>query len=438
MSIPYEELTLSDFEKLVSSTNSTILCGNGLSINFDNRLSMDNLGKSLYRAHCTWEKHSIYNVISNAAFEKKLLENYTGAKKIIKRVKNEEDLKGFFNSAILFSSQIIRDGILIKWLNNNGYNSPLVFGVSQIDILSELISEANTKGVFSVNYEYWSLVVYFILAVSKAPDNIYTLDKANYFVDAVLIGGLNNFLNTTDSASITGETIMNGVTIYLRFLFAINILLDGSSVYTTKLSNWDMWDISKIKDLFSKFDHLLTTNYDRVIENITGRTVRHLHGEYTEDENIVFNQSMSVMLNNSKFDLSTVILGDYFCGKTFLMNTAKKCAGSFPNSLVQYYTETIEDIIRAQKTKTFVLFGLRADNDFHIIRDLQVFMGLEKTQNAQIVYCYYGTDAKNGFLNIYDKCISYGSELNNFVRNNIKVSLIDTKEILAKHFVKLY
>ena len=54
MNVHYKELTLSEIEKLISDTNSSIICGNGFSINFDNRLSMNNLGKSLYRAHCTW------------------------------------------------------------------------------------------------------------------------------------------------------------------------------------------------------------------------------------------------------------------------------------------------------------------------------------------------------------------------------------------------
>jgi hypothetical protein len=72
MDIPYKELTLSEFEKLISDTKSSILCGNGLSINFDNRLSMNNLGKSLYNAHCTWKEHSNYKIISDAAFKEKI------------------------------------------------------------------------------------------------------------------------------------------------------------------------------------------------------------------------------------------------------------------------------------------------------------------------------------------------------------------------------
>lgn len=438
MGIPYKELTLSEFEKLISDTNSSILCGNGLSINFDNRLSMNNLGKSLYNAHCTWKAHSNYKIISNAAFKDGLKTNYSGAKKVINRIKSEEDLENFFKCAILFANQIIEDGNVVKWLNNNGFDSTLVFGVSQIDILHEIISQAKTKSVLCVNYEYWSLVVYFVLALDNAPDDVYVLDKTNIFVDAVLAGGQYAFTKQQlklSGASIIAETVINGIAIYLRFLFAINILINGSGVNVTEFSNWDKLNIQKIDELFSKFEHLLTTNYDLLIENITGRTVRHLHGEYSKNKNVVFYQSMSVLLGMCKFDLSTVILGEYFGGKTFFMNTAQGCAGKFPNYSVQFYSKILEDIIRKQKTKTFVLFGLCADNDYHIIRDLQVYMGLDKVQNAEIVFCYYDECAKNGFLDVYKKCITYSSELSDFVRNNIKLSLIDSKEILGKYFI---
>ncbi|WP_366924644.1 hypothetical protein MFMK1_001636 [Metallumcola ferriviriculae] len=438
MNGPYKELTLSVFEKLISDTDSSILCGNGFSINFDNRLSMNNLGKSLYRAHCTWKAHSNYKIISNAAFKDGLKTNYNGAKKIINRIKSEEDLESFFKYAITLACQIVDDGNVVKWLNDNGFNSNLVFGVSQIDILKEIISQSKTKSVLCVNYEYWSLVVYFVLALSNAPDDVYTLDKTNFFVEAVLTG--RQYSSTKQQSNLSGasmisETVINGVTIYLRFLFAINILIDGSGVNITGFSNWGRLNITKINELFSKFDHLLTTNYDLLIENITNRTVRHLHGEYSKNENVVFYQSMSVLLGMNKFDLSTIILGDYFGGKTFFITTAQGCAGKFPNSSVQFYSKILEDIIRKQKPKTIVLFGLCADNDYHIIRDLQVYMGLEKTQNAEIVFCYYDEYAKNGFLDVYEKCITYSSELSDFVRNNIKLSLIDSKERLGKYFI---
>jgi len=126
MDIPYEELTLSEFEKLISDTNSSVLCGNGLSINFDNRFLMNNLGKSLYNAHCTWKAHSNYKIISNAAFKDGLKTNYSGAKKIINGIKSEEDLENFFKYAISFVNRIVEDGNVVKWLNDNGFDSNLV------------------------------------------------------------------------------------------------------------------------------------------------------------------------------------------------------------------------------------------------------------------------------------------------------------------------
>lgn len=439
MSVDYKELALLDFEKLISDTNSSLLCGNGLSINFDNRLSMSSLGKSLYNAHCTWKAYSNYKIISNIAFRGGLRTNYYGAKRIINRIKNEEDLENFFNCANSFVSQIVEDGNVVNWLNDNGFNSKLVFGVSQMDILNEIISQSKKQGVLCVNYEYWSLVVYFVLALSNAPEDVYKFDSTNIFVESVLAGSQYSLTKNQielSGASIVSDTVINGVAIYLRFLFAINILIDGCGVNVTGFSNWNKLNISKINELLSKFDYLLTTNYDLILENITGRAVRHLHGQFSEKENVVFYQSLSVLAGMNKFDLSTVVVGDYFGGKTYFINTAQRCSGKFPNSSVEFYSEILEDIIRKQKTNTFVLFGLCSDNDYHIIRDLQVYMGLENTKNAEIVFCYFDKYAKDGFLDVYEKCITYSSELSDFVRNKIKLSLIDSKEILGKYFTR--
>ena len=391
---------------------------------------MNNLGKSLYNAHCTWKAHSNYKIISNAAFKDGLQTNYNGAKIIVNRLNSKEELENFFRCAISFARQIAEDDSVVKWINDNGFNSNLVFGVSKIDILYEIISQAKAKSDLCVNYEYWSLIFYFVLVINNIPGDIF-VDKRNIFVAAVLNGAQYSFIKQRlelSGSSITAETVINGVAIYLRFLFAINILMDGRGVNVTEFSNWNDLNILNINELFSAFDHLLTTNYDLLIEKITSRTVKHLHGEYSKNENVVFYQSMSLLLGMSKFDLSTVIIGDYFGGKTFFINTAQGCVDKFPNSSVQFYSKILEDVIRKQKTKTFVLFGLCADNDYHIIRDLQVYM------DTEIVFCYYDKYAKDGFLDVYQKCINYSSELSDFVRNNIKLSLIDFKEILGKYF----
>lgn len=433
-------MDLEEFEKLISETNSSILCGNGFSINFDDRLSMNNLGKSLYRAHCTWKAYSNYKITSKKDFKDGLKANYNSARKVINQINSENDLEEFFSCAIIFACQIIENDKVLMWLNDNNFNSNLKFGVSQTDILREIISQAKSKNILCVNYEYWSLIVYFVLALNNAPDDIYSLDRTNIFVDAVLKGGQYSYTKEKtelNSSSIISDTVINGVAIYLRFLFSINILIDGSSVNVNELKNWEKLNIKKINELFNKFNYLLTTNYDLLIEKITDRTVDHLHGKYSKDNHVVFYQTLNIFLGLNKYDLSTITVGDYFSEKTFFMNVAQLCSGKSPNSSVFYFRKIIEKIIQTQKAETIVLFGLCADNDYHIIRSLQIDMTSGSHKNANIVFCYYDEYAKNGFLEVFEKCITYSSNTNSSVRNNIKLFLIDSNKILNKYFINI-
>lgn len=436
MGINFNEIDLSEFEHLISKSNSAIICGNGLSINFDDRLSIQNLGKTLYHAHCTWKEHSSYKVTSNAIFRNGLKANYDSARKIINKISCEDDLRIFFQSALDLATQIVNSTDVLKWLDENRFVSKLVFGISQIDILREILSQAKDKDIFCVNYEYWSIMVYFVLVLDNAPASVFELDKSNIFIKAVIVGSQYEIADNKkdlNAATFISKTVINGVAIYLRFLFAINILIDGIGVNVTEMTRWNELNISNINKFFSLFNYLLTTNYDLLIEKITDRAVKHLHGKYSKIENVVLYQSLSVLLGMNKLDLSTIIVGDYFGGKTFLLTTAQECAGKAPNSVIQYSSTIIKDVIRIKKANTVVLFGLCADNDFHILRDLQVYMG-EEINNAHIVFCYYDKSAKQGFADAYEKCISYSNELNNCVENNICVSLMDSKKILNEFF----
>jgi len=73
------------------------------------------------------------------------------------------------------------------------------------------------------------------------------------------------------------------------------------------------------------------------------------------------------------------------------------CSGKFPNSSVQFYSKILEDIIRKQKIKTVVIFGLCADNDYHIIRDLQFYMGSEKHKMLKLYFATTMNTLKTDF-----------------------------------------
>jgi len=373
-------------------------------------------------------------VSSKASFQSKLNSNYIGAKKVLNKIKSHEDLEKFFMSAISFAKQLVENNNAIQWIINKNYNVNLVFGINQIDILKEIISQADSKNVLCINYEYWSIIVYFILIMEKAPNNIFVLDRNNIFISAVLAGNVFSILEERlDSSYFISQTVVNGLFIYLRFLFSINILIDGCGLDVTEFKYWDKLNKKKIKEFLMNFNYLITTNYDKIIEQITNRNVRHLHGEFSETSKIILYQSLSVNLYGKKIDLSSVILGDYFSGKTFFINTAQLSTKNYPNTPFYYYSEILKEINIKNNSNTIVIFGLCPDNDYHIIRDLQCNLGLK---SSQIIFCYFDDYAKYRFLEVYEKCIRYSEEFNIAVRNNINLSLINTQEILDKYFIK--
>lgn len=424
MGITYNTLGLRDFEGLAKNSNSTFLCGNGLSINFDDRLQMRNLGKSLYHAHCEWKRTAVYKVLSNQTFKDGLKSNYAGAKKIINRIKSESDLLAFFNSGISVVKTLIDNGTLTKWFDGEGYNKRLEFGASVVGTLRTLMNQAQTDGVASANYEYWSLVVYLVLALKKAPETIYKRDEHNMFENAVLEGSQYSYLTESTFSAIIDETVINGVFIYLRYLFSINILLDGSGLNPTKFSKWNYLDLKTIDAFLGNFKHLATTNYDLIIEKITGRKVLHIHGEYNKSENVVFYQTLLLHDGMDKIDLSTIMIGDYITNKTFAANVSQLSSKNNPNSSLRYYADVFRELIKNHTSNVFIIFGLCIDNDYHIIRFLQTEMMMQQINNAEIVYCFWDEPAKEGFLSAYEKCITYSSDANEFVKNSIKLSLV--------------
>jgi hypothetical protein len=221
---------------------------------------------------------------------------------------------------------------------------------------------------------------------------------------------------------------------YLRFLFTANILLDGKSYNVTNLSNWNKYDIENISSFLSNFDSLMTTNYDMLLESITKRKISHLHGYYSKQKKRVLSQSLGIFYNMVRYDLSTAVIGDFFLSKSFLPITSKQAAKQPQNSNIEIYDQILERVIKETQSQIIVIFGLNMDNDFHILRDIQIFFEAGKIKSPHIIYCYFNEDDKNGFINGYDACITYSEELCDFVRNTIKVSIIDSKQLIEKLF----
>lgn len=431
-----------DFDSLIHAVDtkeSAFLCGNGFSINFDNRFLASNLSQRLYETHKHIMAYYSYDIIANSEYKNKLYGNFNNVFKLLNKIKDENDFINFWESAVLFAKDISKSDQIIEWLSDNSRISILRTGHKNIDLVFEIENQAENYGVLNVNYEYWSILIYFVLALLEIPNIIYVLNRDNAFVNAVLAGGINQFnkdslLKSSKSADILAEASINGMYTYIRLLFTTNILLYGDSVKAVNLKHWKDINIKNTAYFLSKFNHIMTTNYDLILENIINQKVHHLHGKFSKDKCCVLYQSLGVVYDLIRYDFSTTVIGDYFLAKSFYAITADMASRQFRNTEFKSSFRIMEGIIKNSKVETIIIFGLNLNNDYHIIRTIQASMYFSGIESAHIIYCYYNEEDKNGFLESYEKCITYADELNDFVKNKIDVSLIDSKEIINNIF----
>lgn len=72
----YQEIDYNSFLEYIKEKNSSFLCGNGFSINFDSRYSLNALTKRLWNTHCHVENCRNYDVISNPTHKYVFEENF--------------------------------------------------------------------------------------------------------------------------------------------------------------------------------------------------------------------------------------------------------------------------------------------------------------------------------------------------------------------------
>ena len=435
-----DTISYKDFTELITANKSAFLCGNGFSINFDKRFQWNTLMEQLYLTHKSLEQCCEFNVSGKALIDSAVKPNFENVMREINRLNTKEKFESIFESAVLFAHSIIDNPKALKWFDSN-VNQRLEFGLKISDLVEMIVKQADlaiSKTSIAVNYEYWTILIYCVIAMKNAPKDVHTLDKSNAFVRLVLIGGeltlsKNNIhKNFNIKGDANQDTIINGMYTYFRFLFSGNILLQGDAVNVENLENWKTLDLDRVRSFINKFDYLMTTNYDYILEGLTSRNVSHLHGYYSKVPKRVLDMSLGMRCGLTRYDLSTIVIGDYFVSKTIYQISARMSTyNSLNNSKIQIYDEMIKEIVEEKQINTVVIFGLNVDNDYHIIRSLQVH--LSKTENPHIIYCYFTPQDKQAFLDIYYKCITYSDEVNNAVKN-IRVSFVDSHNIINNIF----
>lgn len=434
----FKEISINQLMDEIITNKSVFLCGNGFSVNFDESYKLDNLAKTLYQTHCHLKSNKSYDMISKQPFKRICKENFNQTIKILDKIYNENDFNNLFESAVLFAQSILSSKITIDWLKNHTYNNTLTFGLSSLDLVESIIYQASTYGIMQVNYELWSVLIYFILALKSAPKDIYVHDKDNLFVQATLKGTSQAVLETdSDFANLYADTAINGMYTYLRFLFTTNILLEGKSFNVQELSRWSHYDLNLLVSFFNNYNYIITTNYDLLLEKISNRNdIAHLHGSFSKIKKRVLAQSLGVFYNFTRYDLSTLIFGDYFLSKSFYQTTAKIANKNPQNTKIEIYTDILERIVQQKNTQSIVIFGLNVDNDYHIISNIKFHLALNKCTTNKLIYCYYSEKDKESFLKIYYKII-FSSTVNAIIKSKIQVQLISSKELLDNFFIPL-
>ena len=420
-------ITYDEFNEIIFNNKASLLCGNGFSINFDERYKWDNLVNSLYSTHINLPSHYSFNVISNDIYKAVLSNNFKNVMKIIKRMRTKQQFYSIFVDAVDFLHTILDNTEAMEWFEINA-NKNLTFDFSISELLNNIKEQSNCKNLDGVNYEYWTVLIYCVIAMQKAPAELYSLNSENIFVKLVLAGG--QF--TIGNNDLFSNTITNGMYTYFRLLFAGNILLKGDSFHVELLQNWDKIDHDKINDFTNNFNSLLTTNYDNILDKITGRQVYHLHGKYLKEPQRVLGMSLGMQYNAIRYDMSTITIGDYFVSKSFFQTTAKVASKNINNSKIQIYDDMIMQAVYMKKTNVVAIFGLNIDNDYHIIRSIQE--RIADLDDPKIIYCYFTESDRLSFEETYSKCITYSDTLNQAVKN-ISVLYVDSKEIIDKVFV---
>lgn len=434
----FQEISYETFQNIVtSSANPSLLCGNGLSINFEPQLTLNSLGENLYKTHTHIVKFSDYKVVS-PKMKPVLLPNYKATIKYLERViHNAEEFLDFFSDAVNFAKGITNPQV-IEWITDNKFNTKLVMGFGPLDYVTDLIKQAESSdSAFKVNYEYWTILIYFALVLAQAPSNIYISPEANKFVKAVSIGAEQSLgIGSNNQPDYFSKTCENGMFTYLRLLLATNILLVGNGYHVEQMSKWDFFQRDVLKQFFALFNYVITTNYDLLAEKIIDGAVSHLHGCYTRQPQIVLGQSLGVFIDAVRYDLSSILIGDYFVAKSFYATTVHIAQKSSSNTKINFHQEVLKQIIEKEKSDTIVIFGLNINNDYHIVRDLQVFLYQSGMPQANIIFCYFSKEDRTAFREAYESCITYSEELNKYVQEHISTYTIDSHSILQRFFIE--
>lgn len=424
-------MNLEDFKAILERENTAFLLGNGFSMNFDT--CFGNIHERLFDTHKILLSSTNYRVNSpNAIFKKKLSNNYKSVLSEIKYFDNTK-FQQIFLDAILFAESIVTFHDMEKHLRETKLISELSFGITQFDGITQIYNVGKSKGAEKVNIEYWTLLIYFYYILKKAAPKDYKFPKDNTFLKLIVKGSSPNIILGTENEPYI-ETCNNGMNTYFRMLYSLAIYNDSKSISCENLDKVEFLNLHKIHQFLTKSSIVLTLNYDHIIEtNWPDINVVHLHGSYQIQCNNYFHyQSLSYNDGKQEVSFSDILIGDYFCNKTFFPIVASTSKGT-TSTLTEDANTKISRYVREKDISNIVIFGMNISNDQDIIRYILLAFEKNQVKNPAITYCYFAESEKNEFETQYKKVITFSKAVNTYCQN-VKISCIPTDVILNEYF----
>lgn len=411
-----------------------LLCGNGLSMNFDS--GFKKIMDRLYEAHQTVLRDGVVkSITTNKKYKTKFEESYKSVISALRRI-NKKDLYNILEEGFIFGQAIVNDKEVVKEMSEKGSVVNLTFGYNQIKMLKSLVQAWKKYGVNGINIEYISILIWGYFAVGEEKIKDYDMEY-NKFIKLIRIGDYRNIqvLGDNDVHARLLENIMfNGMNTYLRIMLSTAIFNNGKAIADGKLDNIENLNIDNIREYINTFDSIVTLNYDSLIENIFQmKNIKHVHGQYKMNYKECNAQLIGLKYNDGFINFSDILIGDYIYNKVqrAIINGMN---AKFYKKNYKTWVDILETEIKENNINSITVFGLNPNNDQHIFRNIITGMFFAKISNPKINYCYYNNEDKDDFEAMFKSIITFSKELNEYA-NNIKIEYTDSKNIIKDIFI---
>lgn len=430
------KIDLVNLARLISEKNTALIIGNGFSMNFDKQFG--DIYSSLKEASYIMGKVGEFKISPAAKPATKVVikENYTAVMKYI-RVLNQEQIEEIFKDAVEFASFITENPLILSFLNENKYLHRLNVGPDMLQIAREISEVGKLKGFQYINIENWPILIWLYYLIEEHEEFKKYQKQSNKFICILIIGGKKTMSSSNSPNQVMIKWKFNGFSTYYRLLMLTIIFGKGKAVSLNKLENIEGMSQDALRNWLKSFQEIFSLNYDRIVENLAGIPVTHLHGKFQDSfQGYTFFQSFSLNYEGKKYFTSNIILGSYITNKVLDGLIQPVAMKNHPFTYIPTNpSKILGDKIKNSNLDHFVFFGLNPENDYHILSGIYFNCLQAKIDHIQLTFCYYDEKEVEAFTKTWKHVISLiykGKKA--FIP--VTLNFVNSKEIVSTHFKK--